>query len=109
MAVVVSDTSPIRALDFLKSLHLLQRLFSEVVVPPAVRDELAIPRKRFRAIEVTEIPGAVVRSPVDISAVKQLERELQSGESQAIILARELGAQLLIDEMDGRRIARQLG
>lgn len=37
MSIVVSDTSPIRALSHLGRLDLLAYLFQEVVVPPAVR------------------------------------------------------------------------
>jgi hypothetical protein len=38
-----------------------------------------------------------------------LEAELQTAEAEAIVLARELGAQLLIDERAGRLVAERLG
>jgi predicted nucleic acid-binding protein len=41
--IVVSDTSPIRALDFLGLLPILNDLVDRVLVPPAVRDELNSP------------------------------------------------------------------
>ena len=37
--IVVSDTSPIRALAAIGALTWLQELFGEVIVPPAVADE----------------------------------------------------------------------
>jgi len=40
MLVVVSDTSPIRALAHLGLLDLLQRLFDRIAIPPAVASEL---------------------------------------------------------------------
>lgn len=40
MAVVVSDTSPLRALAHLQHLTWLQDLFGTVIVPPAVAVEL---------------------------------------------------------------------
>ena len=40
MAVVVSDTSPIRALSHLGRVDLLRELFGTVLVPPAVDEEL---------------------------------------------------------------------
>ena len=43
MSVVVSDTSPIRALKHLKLTSLLTQLFGEVLVPPGVADELRNP------------------------------------------------------------------
>jgi len=40
MATVVADTSPLIALDQLGQLSLLQRIFGEIHVPPAVAREL---------------------------------------------------------------------
>jgi uncharacterized protein len=109
MAVIVSDTSPVRALDYLGQLHLLAGLFDQVFVPPAVCNELRLPRAHFRPIEVGQIPGAVVRGPSNQSRIRELQVGLQLGEAEAIALAEELNADLLIDEMAGRAIATRLG
>jgi predicted nucleic acid-binding protein len=109
MAVIVSDTSPLRALDHLGRLDLLTAVFDRVVVPPAVRDELLHPRRRFKPIEIAAIPHAVVQAPANSRRVSELCRELQTGEAQAIALAEELDVQLLIDEMAGRTVAQRLG
>lgn len=42
-------------------------------------------------------------------ALALLPSQLHSGEREAIILAQQLGAQLLIDERRGRKIAREQG
>ena len=107
--IVVSDTSPIRALEFLGLLDVLTELFDEVLIPPAVRDELLRPRKRFRAIDAGLIRKARVQAPTDERRVEALTASLQIGEAQAIALAEELDADLLIDEMAGRSVARGLG
>lgn len=107
--LVVSDTSPIRALDHLQLLDLLSRLFEVVLIPPAVRDELALPRRRFRAVDVVQIPGATIQAPADLTRVRELERELQAGEAEAIALAEEVQAELLVDERVGRLAAVQRG
>lgn len=109
MPLVVSDTSPVRALAHLNRLDLLTTLFNAVLIPPAVRDELARPRRRFSPVDVALIPGATVRAPRDIAYVQHLRRELQAGEAEAIALAEEVGAQLLIDEMAGRQVALRRG
>ena len=40
MPIVVSDTSPIRALAHVGHLDLLGAIYGEVLIPPAVADEL---------------------------------------------------------------------
>lgn len=51
-----------------------------------------------------------VRGPRDGNRVASLLLELDRGESEAIALAIEVGTtELLIDESDGRQVARRLG
>lgn len=109
MRLVVSDTSPIRALDHLQRLDLLEKLFEVILIPPAVREELSRPRRRFRAVEVAQIPGAKVQAPTNMNHVRLLQQQLQVGEAQAIALAEEVKAELLMDERAGRLIALQRG
>src|SRR5438094_6903167 len=106
MPIIVSDTSPVRALDHLGQLDLLSDLFETILIPPAVERELLLPRKRFRPITVNEIRGASVRAPSDAPFVRSLGGQLDPGEAEAIALARELDARLLIDERAGRAGAR---
>ena len=75
-----------------------------MIIPPAVRDELAV--------EHGALPDFVeVRTPHDRSAVEDLEiRELDAGEAEAIVLAEELRADFLpIDELAGRAVAEARG
>lgn len=109
MGVVVSDTSPLRALHHLQLLYLISELYQQVLIPPAVQEELVRPRRRFPAIEISQIPGAVVQAPEAVADVIELKNHLQAGEAEAIVLAKELGAELLIDEKAGRTIARERG
>lgn len=110
MAVVVSDTSPIRALSHLGRLELLAALFQEIVVPTAVVVELEQPRSRFAPVSVRGLPFVCVRSPQDRDAVDALRETLGPGEAEAIILAEELHAEaILIDEAAGRAVALRRG
>lgn len=86
--LVVSDTSPIRVLQHLSKLHLLGEFFDEVLIPPAVARELEAPKSRLAAVSVADLPKCRIQAPKDVAAIKALETELQSGEAEAIALAR---------------------
>src|SRR4051812_1674862 len=108
MAVVVSDTSAIRAFYHLNQLELLHQLFGDVVIPPAVLTELATPVGRFQPILLRDLGAIRVVMVRDRQSVASLQEKLDPGESEAISLAIEMSAELLlIDERPGRFIARQ--
>ena len=105
MIVVVSDTSPVRALLSVQRLELLRSLFDAVYVPPAVVREL----ERAGCWDAAS-PFLTLRSPTDPTIAIELSATLDEGESQAIALAKEIHPDfLLIDEAAGRLIGRQLG
>jgi uncharacterized protein len=97
--IVVSDTSAVTSLVQVRRVHLLQALYEEVYVPTAVRDELLVAH--------AELPSFIQCVPVFNRAdVSRLKRELDDGEAEAIVLAKQLRADdLLIDESAGRRVA----
>jgi predicted nucleic acid-binding protein len=101
--IVVSDTSSISALLRIGHADLLQRLYGEVLIPEAVRDELLV--------FFPTVPEFLhCRHVSDAGEVKRLCGELDLGEAEAIALAREMRADvLLIDELGGRRIAKREG
>jgi uncharacterized protein len=110
VAIVVSDTSPIRALSHLSRLDLLASLFQEVVVPAAVALELEQPRARFAPVILQGLPFVQIRSTMDRAGVVKLLELLGPGEAEAIVLAQELHAEaILIDETAGRTVALQRG
>ena len=79
--------------------ELLARLYREVFIPEAVRDELLQSHPTIPSF----IWGQAVKNRQE---VQRLLVELDSGEAEAIILAKELKAdEVLIDESDGRRVA----
>jgi predicted nucleic acid-binding protein len=87
VAIVVSDTSPVRALNHLGLLDLLRDLYGQVVVPPAVEQELLRPRRRFVAVPLRHLAYVQVRAPADVARVAELEKRLERGEAEAIALA----------------------
>lgn len=110
MTLVVSDTSPIRALDFLGQMPLLEQLFEKVLIPPAVRDELSSPLPKFSPVNLSRFDFVEVRKPRDARQVQQFMQTLDIGESEAIALAIEEQVEIiLMDELSGRKIAEQYG
>lgn len=109
--IVVSDTSVISNLFLVGHLHILEKLFISVVIPQKVQMEL-LALQGF-GIDITPILTAafiVVKKPSNQAFVQKLMTELDEGEAQAIALAVEVNADLiLMDEMKGRALAEQQG
>jgi uncharacterized protein len=110
VTLVVSDTSPLRALHHLGEHWLLHRFYGQILVPPTVADELAGPRGTAAPVDVRSIPFISVRAPSEDLRVRQLGATLDRGEAEAIALAIEVRADaILIDESAGRAEAARAG
>ncbi len=109
--IVVSDTSPIANLLQINRLSLLQKIFSAVIVPPAVfREILVLEQFGIDLSEFKQIDWIQVQQPMETIAVNALRKDLDEGEAEAIILASELHADwILIDERQGTKIAEKYG
>jgi predicted nucleic acid-binding protein len=100
---VVSNTGPLIALATIGQFDLLHKLFGEILIPPAVRAEI-LDENTVNA--VTAADWIMVSPAQDEIAVQLLRGELDAGESEAIVLARELNADLLLlDDRSARRKA----
>ena len=110
--VVVSDTSALSNLFKINRLELLRDVFGTVIVPEAVMRELLELEKRD--IDLSAIKNAIW---IKVRAVQNKELAefyqkgiLDEGESEAIVLAKELAADYLImDEALGRKVAEAEG
>ena len=107
--LVVSNTTPIITLAQVEQLPLLQQLYGTVLIPPAVRAEILAGGQRVGAKELrqaTYIKTIPLQDPRRADLLSDLDR----GEAEAIALAMEQNANLLImDERLGRRHATRLG
>jgi hypothetical protein len=109
--IIVSNTSPITNLAAVGRLDLLQQLYEKVVIPQAVYQELTVPGlEPPGAKEVQTLAWIESRPVTDRALVTALETELDPGEAEAIALAIELKADLLLlDERRGRTVAARFG
>jgi predicted nucleic acid-binding protein len=98
-ATIVSDTSCLILLDKIGEIHLLQRLFGQVVITQTVATEFG-----------SELPDWIsVQNPTDRKIQMVLEAVLDKGEASSIALALEQeDCLLIIDELKGRKLANQL-
>lgn len=106
---VVSNAGPLIALARIERLDLLEELFGAVVIPPAVYAEVTCNPNLPGAYVLEQASWLVVHEVSDQVAVQRLRFWLDAGESEAIALAQELGALLLMDERRGRAAATALG
>lgn len=108
---VVSDTSILCYLILIEEPQLLPELFAEIVIPPAVRDELAHPDAPATVREWIASPPAWL-SVGDAPAGSE-DREIQRldpGERDAILLAEQTGTDLLLlDDWKARELAKGRG
>jgi predicted nucleic acid-binding protein len=108
--IVVSDSSPIRALHHLGLLSLCRDLYTSLVIPEAVRQELRQATTTCPALDIAEYSEFEVRKPRSNPAALRVPSDLDPDETEAIALAIELHADLvLIDERKGTEAARRLG
>jgi predicted nucleic acid-binding protein len=104
---VISNTSPLFYLHRLRQLDLLQKLYTRLLVPEAVVDELQAGRDQGEDVpELTGYDWIEVRA-VRMPAVVTLISDLGAGEAQVLVLALEVpGSLVLLDDRLARAVAR---
>jgi predicted nucleic acid-binding protein len=109
--VVVADTGPINYLVLIGQDTILPALFEKVLIPSAVRDELARAQTPEAARSWIQDPPTWldVRSPHEDDLDDGLEN-LDDGERAALILVASMEADLLLmDDRESTRVARGKG
>ncbi len=108
---IVSNSSPLVSLSRIGQLDLLRQLYGEVYIPEAVWQEVVIRGAgQPGANEVRSAKWISVRPVNNRLLVHTLNQNLDEGESEAIVLALEIRAELLLmDERLGREVARHHG
>jgi predicted nucleic acid-binding protein len=110
--LAVSNTSPISNLAIIGRLEFLRRRYAAVHIPSAVSDELRALTHPFglKCIQAALSERWLVVEPLGASVSQPLPLPLHRGETEAILLACQLKADvLLMDEKRGREAARQRG
>lgn len=109
--IVVSNTSPVLNLARIGRLELLPALYDQVLIPSALYEVLlASKRDLLPAIDLASAGWLIVAIAQDQDRVQKLSEDLDPGEAEAIVLAIERQADLLlVDERRARRTATAAG
>jgi predicted nucleic acid-binding protein len=104
--IVVADTSPIRYLLLIEHIDLLPQLYGRIAIPQRVYAELIAPNApQIVQVWAIDLPNWTEVKTISIQADLALQR-LDPGEQEAILLAQELQAELLLlDDKAGRQAA----
>lgn len=116
---VTSNTSPLIALAKIRRLQLLKDLYGTVVMPPFVKIECIDNGKEIGAPDAYEIEKAVQEGWIKSATLDRkwktrvnnlMQRApIGQGEAEALIIAREKGIPVVLDDADARALARALG
>lgn len=102
MLKVVSNTTPIISLLKLSKLELLESLYKEIIIPFAVYEEIEAGKNKAYYQDLSKVNWIKIIEIQDKKALKYF-LDLDLGEAEAIVLANEIGADLIIlDEKLGR-------
>jgi uncharacterized protein len=104
---VISNAVPLITLSKVGNLHLLKELYGTIIIPEMVQYEIVVQGQgAVSAEEVGKAAWINVQAVTNKLAVELLRERLDAGESEAIVLAMESKADLLLmDEARGRRIS----
>lgn len=106
--IVVADSSALIALAVCDALSLLASVADDIVVPPAVFDEVVVEGRRHSADLRTFLEGRV--ESVDVSELESRTSGLGQGELEAIALGLRKKADLiLVDDQRARKAASEYG
>lgn len=101
--MIVSDSSTLIILFDLQKTFYLSNIFKTVYIPRVVFEEIS-------AKQDIKLPNFIkVKDIRDKKELKVLKSLLDNGESEAILLAKEMDKVLIIDEKKGRKIAKNYG
>jgi len=105
---IVSNSGPILSFARAHRFDLLREIIGTLTIPEAVYADIVVRGAGKLGTEDVQHAAWIMRIPVrDRTFVDQLPQRLHLGECEALALARELDAALLIDEREARRAAQQ--
>ena len=107
---IVSDAGPILSFARAHRLDLLRQVVGVLIIPHAVYEDIVVLGAGKPGSNEVQTASWIIHGAVhDRVFVEQLPARLHLGEREAIALAKERGAVLLVDEREARREAQRYG
>ena len=108
-SAAIADSGPLISLARINLHELLPRLFSTILVPPEVWNEVTVKgQERPGAHEISRVTWITIQKP-DPQLVRQLSILVDAGEAEAIALAQTIpDCIILLDDSRARKIAARL-
>lgn len=110
MRDVIVNSTPMIILSKIGMLEILHKMYGNIIIPQAVFDEVTV--KDDSACHIIKTMGWInVRSIASVDDRKMYKAKLHAGEVEVMILAQEIGEDVLtvIDDNAARKTARYLG
>jgi predicted nucleic acid-binding protein len=108
--IIVSNSTPLINFATINEINILRELFKQILIPKAVWHEVVTTGWPDTSENIEKSEWIVEGSISDLRLSRTLERELDKGEAEAIVLAIEVSADLiLLDELEARNIADMQG
>lgn len=104
--MIVSDASPLIVLLKTNNITILKDLFQQITIPQAVYKEITAKKQEKSLFD--KIDWIKIRKIKNADMASFIEKLLDKGETEAIILAKELQTKLLIDDAKARKYAKML-
>ena len=107
---IVADSSPLISLAIIQQLELLPQLYRQVLVPPAVWEEVTVRGVGLPGAEaVSQLTWLEIQAPLQ-EQIEPLSILVDRGEAEAIALAQSIpGSIVLLDDARARRVAERMG
>ncbi len=109
--MIVSDASPLICLTKAGKLYLLKEMFGKVLIEEEVKRETIDQGIEEGAPDASVIEDAVKDGWIEVENVEEVKNfsGIHKGEGNSILLAKKHKCLVLIDEEDGREVARAMG
>lgn len=105
MRKVVSNTTPLIALSKISKIELLKLIYHEIIIPVGVVEEYERGKSKEFYGDISKFDWIKVKKVEDEKTFEYL-LDLDKGEAESIVLAKNIKADLLIiDELRGREFA----